>query len=481
MPTVPNAKGVLLPYSGSSVGHFSATNSGPQLFGSARNDSLWGDSRVNVTMYGGLGDDIYHLYSSINRASEQAGGGIDTVETWMSYTLPENIENLTVTGGGRFAIGNAASNIISGGSGQQTINGGLGDDVLKGGTGADVFIFKAGTGSDLILDFENQDTVRLNGYGFSSFDEVRANMVQTGTDVRLNLGQGEELVFANATVNQFAASQFKLGLDRSALSLSFADEFDTLSLRSGVSGTWNTNFWWGGENGSTLSGNGEKQWYIDHEYGPTSSVDPFSVDDGVLTITAARAPDAIRPYINNYEYTSGLLNTHESFSQTYGYFEIRANMPDNHGVWPAFWLLPADGSWPPELDVVEMRGQNPNTVHVAAHTNETGSRTTVGSAVNVPDTEGFHNYGLLWTEDELVWYFDDVEVFRTDTPADMHDPMYMLVNLAVGGAAGTPSDGLATPAEMQIDYIRAYELNDVGSLADEGRSPTWGDTGDWWV
>ncbi len=311
MPTVPNAKGVLLPYSGSSVSHFSATNSGPQLFGSARNDSLWGDSRVNVTMYGGLGDDIYHLYSSINRASEQAGGGIDTVETWMSYTLPENIENLTVTGGGRFAIGNAANNIISGGSGQQTIDGGLGDDVLKGGTGADIFIFKAATGSDLILDFENQDTVRLNGYGFSSFDEVRANMVQTGTDVRLNLGQGEELVFANATVNQFAASQFKLSLDRSALSLSFADEFDTLSLRSGVSGTWNTNFWWGGENGSTLSGNGEKQWYIDHEYGPTSSVDPFSVDDGVLTITAARAPDAIRPYINNYEYTSGLLNTHE--------------------------------------------------------------------------------------------------------------------------------------------------------------------------
>ena len=38
----------------------------------------------------------------------------------------------------------------------------------------------------------------------------------------------------------------------------------------------------------------------------------------------------------------------------------------------------------------------------------------------------------------------------------MHDPMYMLVNLAVGGIAGTPPDGLATPAEMQIDYIRAY-------------------------
>ena len=420
--TVPNANGALLPYSGSSVNHFSATNSGPQLFGSAKNDSLWGDSRVNVTMSGGLGDDIYHLYSGINRASEQAGGGIDTVETWMSYKLPENIENLVVTGNGRFAIGNADDNIISGGSGKQTIDGGLGDDVLKGGTGADVFIFAAGTGSDLILDFENHDTVRLNGYGFSSFEEVRANMVQSGADVRLDLGHDETLVFANANVDQFAASQFNLSLDRSELTLSFADEFDTLSLKNGASGTWDTNFWWGGKNGSSLNGNGEKQWYIDHDYAPTSSVNPFSVDDGVLTITAERAPDAIRPHINNYEYTSGLLTTKKSFSQTYGYFEIRADMPDNHGVWPAFWLLPADGSWPPELDVVEMRGQDPNTVHVAAHSNETGSRTTVGSAVNVPDTEGFHNYGLLWTEDELVWYFDDAEVFRADTPADMHDP-----------------------------------------------------------
>ena len=42
----------------------------------------------------------------------------------------------------------------------------------------------------------------------------------------------------------------------------------------------------------------------------------------------------------------------------------------------------------------------------------------------------------------------------------MNKPMYMLVNLAVGGMAGTPADHLATPAEMQIDYIRAYAFND---------------------
>ncbi|TIT26322.1 MAG: glycosyl hydrolase family protein, partial [Mesorhizobium sp.] len=104
--------------------------------------------------------------------------------------------------------------------------------------------------------------------------------------------------------------------------------------------------------------------------------------------------------------------------------------------------------------------QDPNKLILTSHSNETGTQTTVTSTAYAADTEGFHTYGVLWTEDELVWYFDDVEVARAATPADMHEPMYMLVDLAVGGIAGAPADGLATPAEMQIDYIHAYALND---------------------
>jgi beta-glucanase (GH16 family) len=462
MATILNAKDVPLPKSETSVNWYSATNSGPQLYGSSQNDSMYGDASVDVTMYGGLGDDIYYLYSTKNRAVEQPGEGTDTISTWMSYTLPDNIENLTVTGSGQLAVGNSGDNIIKGGNGTQTLDGGQGDDVLRGGAGSDIFIAAKGNGSDLILDFLAEDTVRLDGYGFISFDAVKANMVQSGSDVRLDLGNGEELVFANKTIDQFEADQFKLGVDKSNMTLAFSDEFDTLNLWNGESGTWESNFPWGGENGSTLGGS-ELQWYIDTDYGPTKTVNPFSVENGVLTITAERAPDSIKSEINNYDYTSGILTTHKSFAQTYGYFEMRADMPDNDGAWPAFWLLPEDGSWPPELDVVEMRGQNPNTVIVTAHSNQTGSHTKVNYEVQVPDTEGFHTYGVLWTPEELVWYFDDVEVARTATPADMHEPMYMLANLAVGGMAGTPDDGLATPAELKIDYIHAYSLDDFAA------------------
>ncbi|MBP1886395.1 family 16 glycosylhydrolase [Sinorhizobium mexicanum] len=457
--TVTNASGEPLSYSGGSTAWFSASGSGSVLYGTAGNDSMWGDSSVNVTMIGGRGDDIYYLYSGDNQASEAPGEGVDTISTWMSYALPENFENLTVTGDDRFAFGNSADNIITGGAGSQTLDGGAGDDVLTGAGGQDTFAFKNGNGSDLISDLGADDIVRLEGYGFTSFEQILSNLAQEGANLKLSLADGESLVFANTTADQLQASQFSLALDRSVLTQTFSDDFNTLQLNDGTSGVWDPKFWWAPEKGSTLTGNDELQWYINPDYQPTAAANPFSVTDGVLTITAKPASEAIQAETDGYDYTSGMLTTYSSFAQTYGYFEMRADMPDDQGAWPAFWLLPADGSWPPELDVVEMRGQDPNTVITTVHSNETGSQTSIASAAQVTDTSGFHKYGVLWTEEEIVWYFDDAAIARADTPSDMHDPMYMLVNLAVGGMAGSPTDGLVDGAEMKVDYIKAYSLD----------------------
>ncbi|TPI32054.1 glycosyl hydrolase family protein [Mesorhizobium sp. B3-2-1] len=468
-----NAVGVPLPYSGASNHWFSAPGAGPDLYGSAGNDSLYGAGNVNVTMHGGTGDDIYYLYGAGNKVAEAAGAGIDTISTWMSYKLPDNVENLIVTNPNNYAFGNGLDNIITATAGHQTLDGGAGNDVLiDGGGGYDTFIVSKGDGSDLIANFAATDTVRLNGYGFTSFDAIHSNMVQAGSNVLLNLGSGEILEFKDTTVDKLQPGQFELPIDMSAMKLSFSDDFNTLNLHNAQGGTWDTNFSWGAPNGSTLSDNAELQWYINANYAPTSSVHPFSVDNGVLTITAAQAPADIKPLINNYEYTSGVLTTHDSFSQTYGYFEMRADLPENAGAWPAFWLLPEDGSWPPELDVVETRGQDPNSLIMTAHSNETGTHTKVTSTVNTMDTAGFHTYGVLWTPEKLVWTYDGVQVAEAATPSDMNKPMYMLVNLAVGGFAGSPPDHLATPAEMKIDYIRAYTLDNAPASALHSSSAT---------
>lgn len=469
--TIVNAVGDILYYSGTSTAWFSATGSGPNLYGTAGNDSIWGDSSVNVTMAGGTGDDIYYLYSAINRVFEEADSGIDTINTWMDYTLDDNVENLTVTGNGRYAFGNDLDNIISGASGSQTIDGGAGNDVLTGGGGADIFVVSKGNGSDLITDFSADDTLRLDGFNFTSFEQITSQTTQEGANLRLDLGDGESLVFANTTVNDLNADQFALSLDRSNLTVTFSEDFNSLSLFDGTSGTWDAKFSWAPEKGSSLDTNSEAQWYVNPAYAGTSAYNPFSVDNGVLTITAQATPDAIKSEVEGYDYVSGMLTTHSTFSQTYGYFEIRADMPEEQGAWPAFWLLPEDGSWPPELDVVEMRGQEANTVITTVHSNETGQQTYDRTTVDVASTEGFHTYGVLWDEDEIVWYFDDVAVAHADTPSDLDGPMYMLVNLAVGGMAGTPGEDLAAGSQMKIDYIRAYSLDDApvtATAADSG-------------
>jgi beta-glucanase (GH16 family) len=474
--TILNAVGKALPYSGTSTGFFSATGSGPALHGTTGNDSMWGDSAVNVTMSGGAGDDIYYLYSGINKASEAASAGVDTISTWMSYTLPQNFENLTVTGDGRYAFGNSSDNIISGASGSQTIDGRGGNDVLTGGSGADTFLITKGNGSDLITDFGVDDKVRLSNTGIASFEQVLSRVTQVGANLKLDLGGGESLVFANKTRSDLHASQFDLNLDRSALHATFSDNFDSLSLYNGSKGTWEPKFWWAPTKGSTLPGNSEDQWYVNPAYAPTAAVKPFSVSNGVLTISADPTPDALKAAVEGHDYTSGILTTHASFSQTYGYFEIRADMPDDQGAWPGFWLLPEDGSWPPELDVVEMRGQEPNTVIVTAHSNATGQHTMQSTPVKVASTAGFHTYGVLWEKDEIVWYLDDVAIAHANTPADMHKPMYMLVNLAVGGIAGDATQDLKDGSDLKVDYIRAYSLDDapVTTVAHAEHIVDWG-------
>jgi len=66
--------------------------------------------------------------------------------------------------------------------------------------------------------------VRLNGYGFTSFDAIHSNMMQAGPNVLLNLGSGEILEFKDTTIDKLQPSQFELPIDKSAMSLSFSDD-----------------------------------------------------------------------------------------------------------------------------------------------------------------------------------------------------------------------------------------------------------------
>ncbi|MDB5448730.1 MAG: endo,3,4-beta-glycanase, C-terminal secretion signal protein [Phenylobacterium sp.] len=451
---------------------YGASTGGETLTGTAAPTALWGQGPRDL-LVGLSGSDTFYFQASPLAVTEVSGGSAQIV-IWASTNLGgyANIANLSVGGGNTYAAGDGHNNIITATGSTQQLYGGAGQDVLVGNGQTDTFIVLKGQGNDAIYGFNTaHDTIRLTA-GYSSFDQVQAPLTQVGADVKLDLGGGDGVVIRNLTAGQLTAANFQLQLDGAKLGgLTFDDEFSSkLSLYNPTynpTGVWRPDYGYAGSQGVdsyTLTGNGEQQIYTspyfrDHAGDFTQS--PFvSNSDGTLSIIAQPSTSS---EIFGYHYTSGMISTKQTFAQTYGYFEMRAELPHDSGGWPAFWLAPADGSWPPELDVMETLSKDPNADYATAHSNATGVHTMSQGMAFIPDTaDGFHSYGVLWTKTDLTWYVDGVEVFHAATPADMNKPMYMIANLALGGWGGAVDDS-QLPAQMKIDDIHAYSLADGSS------------------
>ncbi|WP_230401119.1 calcium-binding protein [Microcystis aeruginosa] len=86
------------------------------------------------TLIGGLGNDTYQIDTTTDTITENANQGTDTVQSSVTYTLGNNLENLTLTGTTNInGTGNAANNILTGNSGNNILNGSDGNDTLIGG------------------------------------------------------------------------------------------------------------------------------------------------------------------------------------------------------------------------------------------------------------------------------------------------------------------------------------------------------------
>ena len=341
-------------------------------------------------------------------------------------------------------------------------------EVLSSQEKGHVFEIRKGQGSKIIkgLNTSLGQKIRLVGFGSMSLDQLRSELKADGGDALLDLGdQGQlRIVGANADV----VSSMQIELDRSNLVQTFVDDFDTLSLdlEKGSGGTWRTNFGYGGMNSYTLANNGELEVYVDPSFSGTGTtslnLDPFRIANGKLEIIAQPLKEDLQHFAWGRSYSSGLLTSKRSFNQKYGLFEIRAKIPKGKGLWPAFWLLPLNGSWPPELDVLEILGDNPQKLYVSWHSNADGKHTSETKGIDIPDaSEDFHTYSVYWTKDFIEWFFDDIQIASKPTPQDFHLPMYMLVNLAVGGGwPGAPDKTTQFPAKYSIDWIRAYGRKD---------------------
>ncbi|MFN4092774.1 MAG: M10 family metallopeptidase C-terminal domain-containing protein, partial [Brevundimonas sp.] len=173
------------------------------MTGGAGNDILRGDSTLGDydLMDGGADNDAYYVDTGDDLTFEAIGGGTDTVYADVRVTnggvyLYANVENLVLIGTTAFGVGNeldnlltgnASGNYLLGGAGADTINGGAGNDVLFGEGGNDVFAFSAGSGGDVIGDFQlANDRMDVSAF-FTSFAQAQANFSQVGGDGAINL------------------------------------------------------------------------------------------------------------------------------------------------------------------------------------------------------------------------------------------------------------------------------------------------------
>lgn len=175
-------------------------DNGVELDGAAGDDTLIGGADADTligglgadSMTGGAGNDAYSVDNAGDVVMEAAGGGVDIVNSSVSFTLGDNVENLNLTGSGATnGTGNALDNVIDGSSAVNVLNGGAGndtlsaeegDDTLYGGDGHDYL--NGGAGTDLMDGGKGNDTYVVN----------------TATDIIVELaGQGTDLVLSNVS------------------------------------------------------------------------------------------------------------------------------------------------------------------------------------------------------------------------------------------------------------------------------------------
>lgn len=193
--------------------------------------------------------------------------------------------------------------------------------------------------------------------------------------------------------------------------------------------------------------------------------DNISFRKGKLVITARKVADDKK----RGDYTSSRITTKKKQQFLYGRVEARMKLPTGTGVWPAFWMLGAEGRWPDcgEIDIMEYVGYQPSVHHSALHTRSSFGNTVNKKEIEIKNLEKeFHVYGISWDKDKIEFYIDDPnKPFYVYSPQEKNaktwpydKPHYILLNFAVGGDWGGRMgvDNSVFPQEFVIDWVRVY-------------------------
>lgn len=179
---------------------------------------------------------------------------------------------------------------------------------------------------------------------------------------------------------------------------------------------------------------------------------------------------------------------------TYGYFEVRCKAPAAEGIWSAFWMQSENmrgvtdgGKSGAEIDIMESpyyndpkmpaekyRNTTMHTIHVDGYGEEHSSRISKQYAVQNDMYNEFNTYGLLWTEDEYIFYINGQETWRTKWGVSQV-PEYLWLSVEIAGETDSANPANpdnrftfsgdirnnpegAFPTDFVVDYVRVYQI-----------------------
>lgn len=191
---------------------------------------------------------------------------------------------------------------------------------------------------------------------------------------------------------------------------------------------------------------GEEQYYLAEQVKP--------LPEGGLRLMAERRQAGTKAFVS-----AGVEG--KGFLQTYGHFEVKAKIPKGQGLWSAFWLLSAS-HWPPEIDIFEHLGRDPNTLFFSLHSPDgRGAKSKTVDYKGADFTADYHVYAVDWRPDLLVWSVDGVERARM-TENIPHEPLYPVLNLALGTEwPGPVTAATPLPSGLDVAYVRVFQFEDL--------------------
>lgn len=230
--------------------------------------------------------------------------------------------------------------------------------------------------------------------------------------------------------------------------LVFSDDFDGAQLDTAK---WSTTMAFAGTHGPRY----HNEYYLSY----TTDEDVIQAGGHLELRTDRRKVTGTEP-VGLFDYSQGLVSTHDKFTFTHGYIEIRAKYPAGKGLWPCFWLMPQHQSWPPEFDVGEYYGGQRKMHHGLAYGTMREPLWDSSGDTETDFVNAWHTIALEWTAGRAVWFVDGVA--RKTVTADYvpEVPMYVILSNSVSsraGPSGEPDEATVFPNYFEIDYIRIYQ------------------------